>query len=85
MSDEPQGPGAPADEDPETGRPVEVLHDLGQQPSPGFIERLRLKLQRRTLTGQIAVLSWQLPKMLLLEFLDLVFHLFGSGQAARRR
>ena len=82
MSDarRPDGADPPDPEDIDTGEPIRALAELGQPTTPGFLERVRLKIERRSLGNQFVDFSWHVPKILLLELLDLVFHLFGRQE-----
>ena len=72
--------GPPNDEDLDTGQPIEMLADLEEPARPGFMERVRNRIERRSLTGQFASFTWYLPKVILLEFLEMLFELFSSPQ-----
>lgn len=69
----------PADEtadDIETGEPIEMLRELGEEPAPGFIARIRGALQRRLLASQLMDLSWFTPVLVVLEYLKVIFGFF---------
>ena len=80
MSDErqPGDAGLPDPDDIDTGEPIRALAELDHPTSSGFLDRVRLKIERRSVGNQFAAFSWHVPKILLLEFLELVFHLFGQ-------
>lgn len=65
-----------ASDDIETGEPIEMLRELGEDPAPGFIARIRGALQRRLLASQLADLSWSTPFLVLLEYLKIIFGFF---------
>ncbi len=67
---------ADAADDIETGEPIEVLRELGEEPAPGFIGRIRAALQRRLLASQLMDLSWFTPVLVLMEYLKFVFGFF---------
>ncbi len=53
--------------------PVAALNDFEEEVSPEFVPRLRRSLHRRIFTGQMTQFSFNVPGMLLLEFLQLIF------------
>ncbi len=65
-----------AADDIETGEPIEMLRELGEDPAPGFMSRIRRALQRRLLASQLADLSWSTPFLVLLEYLKVIFGFF---------
>ena len=56
-----------------TGEPVAELLQLQVQPSPRLLEKLRSRIGRCLLAGDLAGLAWQGPIALLREFLGLIF------------
>ncbi len=60
----------------ETGEPIEMLREFGEEPAPGFIARIRDALQRRLLAAQLADLSWFTPVLVILEYVKFVFGFF---------
>jgi hypothetical protein len=67
------------DDDDETGEPIAILAGLQQDPSPNFLGRIRNKINRRATVSSMVAIGWHLPKLILIEFLDLIFHAFGSN------
>lgn len=82
MTDEPRDPGTgpPDGEDVDTGLPIEVLSDLELPTRPGFMARVRNRIERRSITSQFVVFSWYLPKVVLLEFLQMLFEFISPSQ-----
>lgn len=77
MSDERyQGAGPPDDEPVDAGEPIAVLADFDEPVSTGFLTRLRRKIDRRVLTSQFATATWEMPKIILIEFLGMIFEMF---------
>ncbi len=77
MSDDVPANGA-ADEQEDLGTPVD-LRGLGDEPTrSGFFARVRKKVERRQLTNQFVIVSWHLPKVVLIEFIKLAFGFFDS-------
>jgi len=52
--------------------PIEELKDQELAPKRDFVGRVRRQIERRTATSQAAIFSWELPKLVLLEFLKAV-------------
>lgn len=68
-------------------RPIDVLKNQELEPTRDLVGRVRRQIERRTAASQAATFSWQLPKLVLLEFVkavgDFSFSLKekkGSGQ-----
>jgi hypothetical protein len=72
-------PGSPA-QDIDTGEPISVLSQLEEEPSGGFVHRLRARLGRRITSSQVASFAWNVPILVLLEFLNMLFRLFQPKQ-----
>ena len=70
------GPMPPSHGEVDAGEPVAGLSDLEIDPSAGFLHRLRNDIARRSLASQFLSLTWYAPKMVLLEFVTMVFSLF---------
>ena len=64
--------------DNENDRPIPLLRDQELETSPEFMARVRGKIHRRTATAQVATFSWQFPKIVLVEMIGLISHLFRS-------
>ena len=77
MSDDVR-PDGPADDDDEAdlGPPIAELRRLEQPSSATFLEVLRRKVERRVVTGQVTSAWWYLPRLVLLQFLEMIFGLF---------
>jgi hypothetical protein len=75
---ETRGAASGAGNDVDTGAPIGVLRDLAEEPSVGFLARIRNAIQRRALVSQVADLSWFTPVLVLLEYLKLIFGMFGE-------
>jgi len=75
---DPQEEGNGTAEEIDTGEPIEMLRDFAEEPTPGFLGRIRRAIQRRALVSQVADLSWTGPVLVLLEYLQLLFGLFGD-------
>ena len=49
--------------------PIDELKDQELDPKRDFVGRVRRQIERRTATSHPATFSWELPKLVLLEFL----------------
>ena len=67
-----------ADHSEEVDEPIAGLDGLDQPTSPGFVATLRARIERRQLTGHFASLAWHVPKIVILEFVRLIFDFVGS-------
>ena len=64
-------------EEPES-EPVRALAEQELQAPPDFVQRVRRRIYRRASTSQLVSFSWSLPKVVLLEMVSLLGHLFTS-------
>lgn len=69
--------------DAETGEPIAELADLGAEVRSGFVGRVRRRIDRRELTGQLLGFSWTAPFTILIEFLGMIFEMLGLARAPR--
>lgn len=67
------------DDELEDSLPIAALADLDQEVSPHFLGAVRKKIYRRTATGQIVAFSWTLPKVIFMEMIMLIGHLFAHA------
>jgi hypothetical protein len=68
-------------DDGDVGEPIAEIASLDVQPAPGFRARVRNRIQRRILGTQVVDFGWSTPRLLLLEFLEMLFRVF-RGQGA---
>ncbi len=73
MSDEQQS----KTDDPDD-RPIEIIRDLRREPKAGFLLRLRRKIDRRVVAGDIADAFLMTPILLLIHFLELLYGVFDQ-------
>jgi hypothetical protein len=73
-SDDLPGDGSPASPE-EEAPPVAALNDFEEDVSDEFVPRLRRRLHRRIFTGQVTQFSFNVPGMLLREFIQMIFEL----------
>ena len=69
----------PGNED-EEGRTIRELADLQVEVRSGFLRRVRRRIDRRMVTSQLLSASWHVPAAILLEFLGMIFGLFGFDE-----
>ena len=69
---------APPGPDREMEQRIPALMEQEHETSPDFVDRVRGKIYRRTVTSQLASYSWHLPKMILIELASLLNHLFRA-------
>ncbi|MGH9159000.1 MAG: hypothetical protein ACRD2X_03325 [Vicinamibacteraceae bacterium] len=62
---------------PEPGEPVSWLQDLGADPSPDFVPRVRRAIERRFLTRDVLTFGWRALATWTLEFVSMLAALFG--------
>ena len=48
--------------------PIEELKDQELEPRRDLVSRVRRQIERRTATSQAATFTWELPKLVLIEF-----------------
>ena len=65
--------------DDELGEPIAALAELRLPASPRFLGRVRARIHRRALTTNLVDLAWSAPAQVLLEFLNVLFGLFGRN------
>ncbi len=64
----------------ERDEPVAEIRGLSLEPSDGFADRLRRRIDRRETSNHALWFSWYLPGAVLIAFLDMVFSLLGFSQ-----
>ena len=71
------GGGSPAGDD-DAGEPVAELRHLSLAVDDRFGRRVRGRIERRLLTGELLDLAWRAPAMMLLELVSGLFDLLGG-------
>jgi hypothetical protein len=80
------GDGIPASADEvDPGEPVRILAELGTEPAPAFLDRIRSAIHRRILASDLTDLSWSGPLHVMLEYLKMLLEFFyrperGEGE-----
>jgi hypothetical protein len=64
----------------DTGEPIAGLALIDLETSQGFWPRVRRKIDRRVATAQVLSFSWNLPKVIFLEFLQIAFSVFSPAK-----
>ncbi len=59
-------------EETDLGKPVALLAELREEPSPDFVHRLWGRIERRRLGGQLTEMSWSGAISMFVEYLDMV-------------
>jgi hypothetical protein len=75
MSSDSDKPNPRPSDDQDLGPPIADLLNLEQDTSPAFLSSIRKKIYRRVMASQFASFSWDLPKMILLEFWKMLVEL----------
>ena len=73
-------PGHENNSENETGEPIGMLADFQQDPSSHFLQRIRKRINRRMTAATAVAFACHLPKLILIEFLDMIFQVFSSDK-----
>jgi hypothetical protein len=65
------------------GEPITALALIDLEASPGFWTRVLRKIDRRVATAQVLSFSWNLPKVIFLEFLEIAFNIFSPAKGRK--
>ena len=85
MTPPPPGPSdALLVDDADQGKPITELRDLSLHVDDRFGRRVRGRLERRVLAGELLGLAWTAPLMMLLEFVRVPFELLQGRRRPRR-
>ncbi len=63
----------------DVGEPVAELRDLSMETEPGFYDRVRRRIERRSLASSFMDVAWLVPIMIFFELIGMVFESFGGG------
>ena len=63
--------------------PIAALALMDLETSEGFWARVRRKIDRRVATAQVLSFSWNLPKLIFLEFLEIAFNILPSAKSRK--
>jgi len=65
------------------GEPIAALASIDLEASERFWTRVRRKVDRRVATAQVVSFSWNLPKLIFLEFLEIAFNIFSPAKGRK--
>lgn len=71
------------DDEVDPGPPIDALARLRASTAPGFADRVRGRIHRRSLGLQVLELSWFGPILVAVEFLAVLFGLAGVKEDGR--
>jgi hypothetical protein len=77
MSNDPKNSTSENEPDVDPGEPVRLLADLEQEPSAAFLNVVRRKIHRRSAASQFVSFSWNVPKVILLEFWNILVEILS--------
>jgi hypothetical protein len=77
MSPDSDKPNPPPTDDKDLGEPIADLLNLEQDTSPTFLSVVRRKIYRRSTTAQFVSFSFDLPKIILVEFWNMIVQLLS--------
>jgi hypothetical protein len=63
--------------------PITALALMDLEPSDRFWTRVRRKIDRRVTTAQVLSFSWNLPKVIFIEFLHVAFDTFSPAKSRK--
>jgi hypothetical protein len=73
-----QSSGGLPDEDPLLGEPITALNELEQNTSPRFLGNVRKKIFRRMAASEFASFSWQIPRIISIEFVGMLVEILSA-------
>jgi hypothetical protein len=73
----------PPANDIDPGEPVAQLAGWEEESSELFLNLVRRKIYRRSATSHFACFTWDVPGMLLREFLEFLVHLLNPSRASK--
>ena len=65
----------------DVGEPIAELRELSQETEPDLFERVRRKIERRSVASSFMDVAWLMPILILMEFVSMVFESFGGGKS----
>lgn len=69
----------------ETGEPISALRELEEPVSDSFMGALHRRIQRRLLVADVGRLTWSGVIVVIVEFFNLIFGLFGVRDRDERK
>jgi len=64
----------------DVGEPIVELRDLSHETEPDLFERVRRRIERRSLASSFMDVAWLVPILIFMEFVSMVFGSFGGGK-----
>jgi len=71
MEDDPQ----------DLGEPIAELQDLSLEAEPDLYDRVRRRIERRSLASSFMSAAWLVPVLIVMEILTMVFDSIGGGKS----
>jgi hypothetical protein len=71
MEDDPQ----------DLGEPIAELLDLSLEAEPDLYDRVRRRIERRSLASSFMSAAWLVPVLIVMEILTMVFDSIGGGKS----
>jgi len=65
------------------GEPIAELQDLSLEAEPDLYDRVRRRIERRSLASSFMSAAWLVPVLIVLEIVSMVFSSFGGGGNSR--
>ncbi len=80
MDDKPDINGPTPDEE---EQPIKELALMDLEASEQFWTRVHKKIDRRVASAQVLSFSWNLPKVIFIEFLQIAFNIFSPAKSRK--
>lgn len=71
------------DELEDMGEPIAELRDLSVETEPDLFDRVRRRIERRSLASSFMDVAWLVPILIFFELIGMVFESFGGGSKNR--
>lgn len=67
----------------DVGEPIAELRDLSLETEPDFYDRVRRRIERRSLASSFMAAAWLVPVLIFMELVSMVFESFRGGGNSR--
>ena len=67
----------------DVGEPIAELRDLSLEAEPDLYDRVRRRIERRSLATSFMSAAWLVPVLIVMEIISMVFSSFGGGGNSR--
>ena len=64
----------------DVGEPIAELRDLSVETEPDLYDRVRRRIERRSLASSFMDMAWLMPILIFIELVGMVFGSFGGGK-----